>query len=43
MIIMLILMTDITEILSIANIRLEVEVQEELGVVVLRLPDVHAG
>ena len=43
MIIMLILMTDITEILSIANIRLEVEVQEELRVVVLRLPDVHAG
>ena len=40
---MLILITDITKILSIANIRLEVEVQEELRVVVLRLPDVHAG
>ena len=43
MIIMLILITDITEILSIDNVRLEVEVQEDLRLVVLGLTDGFAG
>ena len=43
MIIMLILITDITEILSIDNVPLEVEVQEDLRLVVLGLTDGLAG